>query len=316
MGIPKRLNIFICYRRNDTAPSAGRLYDRLSKRFGHEHVFMDIDTVMPGDDFIAVIEEKIASCDVALVLIGLSWLGERNAGGQQRINRTEDFVRLEIASALKHGVLVIPVLIDGTPMPTTANLPDDLAPLARRHALEIRNNRFNEDVNRLVESIVRARYKKRTHATWQRLLGWTVVVALIVMVAIVGFKLRKLLDRQQASISEANAPKALQQDKWAGSWQYVCETKQGMVQGKMRLKIVGKTDVVGEYNDTIASGSIEGIIGEHSESLTETWNNARGQVGKFRFILSPEAESFEGHYSMSPTSSPPEYSNKWSGSRK
>jgi hypothetical protein len=171
MRMPKIMNIFISYRRNDTAPYAGRLYDRLSEHFGREHVFIDIDTMKPGDDFVAVIEEKVAACDVALVLIGSRWLGDANDQVPPRIDRTEDFVRLEVVSALKHGVRVIPVLVDGTPKPPTANLPDDLALLARRHALEISNNRFHEDVNRLIEAIVSAKRKKRNYIFWHRLLG-------------------------------------------------------------------------------------------------------------------------------------------------
>jgi hypothetical protein len=139
---------------------------------------------------------------------------------------------------------------------------------------------------------------------------------LIAIVAVLGFKLWKLPNRQLEAVSEVNAKNAILQNKWAGAWQYVCETKQGVVQGEMLLKLIEKADVVGEYSDTIAAGNIEGKIGDLSDSLTGTWKYARGQVGQFRFKLSPGGKSFEGNYSMSPTSSPPENANKWNGSRK
>jgi TIR domain-containing protein len=76
--------IFICYRRDDTSPYAGRLYDHLSARFGPDRVFMDIDTIRPGDDFVQVISDRVAACDVLIAVIGKRWLASsdpRGAGG-------------------------------------------------------------------------------------------------------------------------------------------------------------------------------------------------------------------------------------------
>ena len=66
--------IFICYRRDDASPYAGRLYDHISARFGSQRVFMDIDTIRPGDDFVQVISGRVAACDALIAVIGKNWL--------------------------------------------------------------------------------------------------------------------------------------------------------------------------------------------------------------------------------------------------
>ena len=82
--------IFISYRRDDSGGWAGRLYDRLSQHFGRENVFMDIDTIEPGLDFVAVIEQAVGSCDALVALIGRQWLTITDAldGGGSIIRRT------------------------------------------------------------------------------------------------------------------------------------------------------------------------------------------------------------------------------------
>jgi tetratricopeptide (TPR) repeat protein len=142
--------IFISYRREDSGGWAGRLYDRLSQHFGDEHVFMDIDAIEPGLDFVEVIQQAVLSCDVLIALIGRQWLKVTDATGQPRLAHPEDFVRLEIATALERNIRVIPVLVQDAPMPRSADLPDDLKSLSRRNALEISATRFHSDVDRLI----------------------------------------------------------------------------------------------------------------------------------------------------------------------
>jgi len=103
--------IFISYRRDDSGGWAGRLYDRISQHFGRDHVFMDIDTIEPGLDFVEVIEQAVGSCDALLALIGRQWLTLTDDDGQRRLDNPEDFVRLEIAAALVRNIRVIPVLV-------------------------------------------------------------------------------------------------------------------------------------------------------------------------------------------------------------
>jgi TIR domain len=145
--------IFISYRREDTSPYAGRLYDHLSAHFGADRVFMDLDTIRPGDDFVQVISDKVGACDVLIALIGAQWVRSVNARGHRRLDDPNDFVRLEIASALNRKVRVIPALIEGATMPDGGELPKDIAPLTRRNAIEIRNSMFRQNVARLIQAI-------------------------------------------------------------------------------------------------------------------------------------------------------------------
>jgi TIR domain len=142
--------IFISYRRADSGASAGRLHDRLREHFGRDNVFMDIDTIEPGLDFTEVIERTVASCDVLIALIGRQWLTSTDAAGQRRLDDPEDFVRREVATALRRHIRVIPVLIQGTPMPRAADLPDELQPLTRRNALDLSDTHFHRDVDELI----------------------------------------------------------------------------------------------------------------------------------------------------------------------
>jgi hypothetical protein len=147
--------IFISYRREDSIAHAGRLYDRLSTHFGRDGVFMDIDTIDLGVDFVDALMQTVASCDVLIAVIGKQWLNARDEEGRRRLDNPEDFVRVEISAALERGVRVIPVLVGGSRMPQSADLPDQLAKLARRNALDIPDMHFGEVVGRLITSLER-----------------------------------------------------------------------------------------------------------------------------------------------------------------
>jgi ribose transport system substrate-binding protein len=148
--------VFISYRRDDSSAWAGRLYDRLFQHFSQNEIFMDVDTIEPGVDFVEAIEEVIGACDVLIAVIGSRWLTSSDRGGRRRLDIPEDIVRLEIATALKRGIRVVPVLVDGATMPEVGELPDDLKALVRRNAVEIGHNRFNADSERLVTALERA----------------------------------------------------------------------------------------------------------------------------------------------------------------
>ena len=143
--------IFINYRREDSIGYAGRIYDRISTRFGKERVFMDIDTISPGDDFRQTIEHTCASSAVVLALMAKSWATLTDKSGRRRLDNPRDFVRLELARALATNIRVIPVLLDEAEMPDPDSLPEDLKDLAYRHALQISSLRFHHDIDRMIE---------------------------------------------------------------------------------------------------------------------------------------------------------------------
>lgn len=128
--------VFISYRRSDTtAGYASWIYDRLKEHLGADHVFMDVDSLPIGVDFFDQLERALQGCEVALVLMGPAWLAE-GEDRRSRLDDPEDFVRLEVATALESsGVRVVPVLVDGATMPDVSRLPEDIRPLTRRQAL-------------------------------------------------------------------------------------------------------------------------------------------------------------------------------------
>ena len=147
---------FISYRRDDAAGYAGRLHESLERRFGASEVFRDVDTLEPGQDFVKAIEARLVACRVMIVIIGREWVDARNAAGTRRLDDPLDFVRLEVAAGLtRPDVLVVPVLVEGASMPAASQLPANLQLLARRHAVSVRDETWDADVDRLVAAVDR-----------------------------------------------------------------------------------------------------------------------------------------------------------------
>src|SRR5215207_4361925 len=134
--------IFISYRRDDSSGYAGRLRDALVKRFGVNQIFMDIDAVMAGEDFYEVTERSVQSCDILIAIIGKQWLTISN-GGVRRLYEPDDFLRLEITTALSRNIPVVPVLVQGAAIPRAQDLPADIKSLTRRKAFEIGDARWD-----------------------------------------------------------------------------------------------------------------------------------------------------------------------------
>ena len=145
--------IFISYRRDDSAGYAGRLYDRLVAHFGAERVFMDVEGIEPGLDFVVAIEEAVGSCRVLIAVIGDEWTTAADAAGRRRLDDPNDFIRLETGAALQRGIRVVPVLVGGAVMPQIADLPDDLKALTRRQAIEINHKQWEASTGELIRTL-------------------------------------------------------------------------------------------------------------------------------------------------------------------
>jgi len=147
--------IFVSYRRQDTQSATGRLCDKLQTHFGPDQVFHDIESIEAGSDFAATIASKIAASSVVLVMIGRHWIDVTGDDGRSRLFDPGDYVRLEIAAALQHGVPVIPVLVEGAAIPSPSKLPEPIAALATRQVHEITEQRWQYDSDLLVKQIER-----------------------------------------------------------------------------------------------------------------------------------------------------------------
>jgi hypothetical protein len=179
-------NIFISYRREDAAPWAGRICDRLEAAFGADHVFMDVEDIAPGADFVEAIEARVASCDILLAIIGPKWLATLRARAQD-----SDYVEHEIQAALRRNIRVIPVLVGGVKLPDERELPPALSSLARRQAVELRDSAFDQDVTEFLAGL-------RSRDTPRRLI-WIILIAGVAL-ALAGAAIFLTLSRRQAAL--------------------------------------------------------------------------------------------------------------------
>ena len=153
--------IFISYRRADSADVTGRIYDRLREHFGKSAIFKDVDSIPPGVDFREHLEKAVGKCQVFLVVIGDKWLEATEARRRNRLHDPDDFVRIEIESALKRNIPIIPLLVRGTSMPAEEKLPPSLRKLVYRNGISIRSDPdFHGDMDRLIEAISNYRNRK------------------------------------------------------------------------------------------------------------------------------------------------------------
>jgi uncharacterized protein with WD repeat len=145
--------IFMSYRRGDTQWAARGIYDRLVANFDRRNIFRDLDAIPPGVRFRDFIEEKISESDVFLLLIGKTWASYEDEAGRRRLEQPRDPVRLEVETALRLGIPIIPVLVEGAPMPAERDLVPSIVDLLEFNAAEVSDSRWEYDVDRLSRGI-------------------------------------------------------------------------------------------------------------------------------------------------------------------
>lgn len=154
LGRKSKSKIFICYRRSgEGAGFGGRIADKLVKHFGHAQCFRDIENIEKGTDFVESIKYATSICELLLVVIGPDWITLKDEQGNVKIQDKNDFVRLEVGTALARGIRVIPVLVGGAKVPSEEQLPEDLKPLVRRQSHELTDQRWDYDSDQLLKSI-------------------------------------------------------------------------------------------------------------------------------------------------------------------
>jgi hypothetical protein len=221
-------SVFISYRREDSEGQARALFQDLVSRLGKDAVFMDVDSIALGRDFREVLQERLASCDLMLVLIGRDWLSGKDDSGRRRLDNPADFVRLEIAAALKRKIPITPLLLRGAQMPNAEQLPENIGELAYRNGFELSHNRWNSDVLELIKrlglggpddassggegrspAVVPQPSKKR----------WLVIAAVLAIVAIAGAGTRFLYlgKGAQQKTAEASQPGIATSTKLGGA---------------------------------------------------------------------------------------------------
>lgn len=148
--------VFISYRREDSEWQAHEIYTAILRTSGANKadVFIDVDSIPLGVNFKDYIDAKVAEADVLLALIGHHWLDARNpTTGAQRLRDPDDFVRIEIASALRRKIKVIPIFLDGAKLPDDDHLPEELRELRFQNGIEVTRQSFDSDVERLLSGL-------------------------------------------------------------------------------------------------------------------------------------------------------------------
>jgi hypothetical protein len=198
--------IFISYRREDSAGDAGRLADHLHQRFGAARVFLDIDTIEPGTDFVDVLQASVQQTAVMLVVIGPRWATLRGADGTPRLEDPKDFVRHEVEAALGRGIPVVPVLVQGAALPRAADVPASLTPLMTRQAAVLDHADFHDDVERLCDRLAPV-LERGTFMRWARVRRrWLAAsAAILLVIAVAGYFATPARDagRQETSTAPA-----------------------------------------------------------------------------------------------------------------
>jgi hypothetical protein len=184
------MKVFISYRREDTASAAGRIYDRLTRVLAKSHVFFDVSAIKGGEDFEKSIESAIASSNAALIFIGGRWLEPTPPANSVRILELRDYVRAEVRGALSRPILVLPILVEGAPMPRPEQLPEDVRAITTKNALPLRHESFDDDTENILAALfgtsAKARAWENKGSLWSKIVGAAggVTVSLAIMLAI------------------------------------------------------------------------------------------------------------------------------------
>ncbi|MGE3229297.1 MAG: toll/interleukin-1 receptor domain-containing protein [Hyphomicrobium sp.] len=217
------------YRREDTSAAAGRLYDRLVRSFSKDAVFMDVDAISPGANFVQVLDHHVGRATIFLAVIGSDWMTVKNAQGVRRIDAADDFVRTEIASAIKRGIKVIPVLIDNADMPSPRELPSDIQALSHLNAVRIRHERFDDDADTLVRSLGGNTKDAAQRAKKARM--WRSLAAAILIGGLLSTGAYWLYNKREQEPSGSNV------DKFVGTWRNVNSETDGITRVNIQSRL-------------------------------------------------------------------------------
>ncbi len=184
-------NIFISYRKDDSKWNTQILYDRLTQFFPAKSLFKDFNTIKAGENYRNSIDNALEKCHVLLVVMGKDWLNITDTDKRRRLENPEDLVRIEIASALKRNIRVIPVLFDNIDMPASSSLPEDLQPLTLRQCISVSETNFDYDIRHLAEAI-KNKAIENTHTPFlTSLLKYRIIIPALCFI-IIGWLINKL----------------------------------------------------------------------------------------------------------------------------
>ena len=200
--------VFLSYRRDDSHDITDRIYDWLIRARGRRNIFKDVDAIPLGRNFHQVIRDAVGRCDILLAVIGPGWLTAAKVPGMRRIDDPDDFVRMEIETALERDIPIVPLLVNNATMPTAEDLPPSLRPLAYRNGMPVRPDPdFRRDMERLIAALKTRSPLPRWLPVRRWLLGAAVVAALTLLLAILAMTSGRVpFVRQRAVTNPPDGP--------------------------------------------------------------------------------------------------------------
>jgi pterin-4a-carbinolamine dehydratase len=158
---------FVSYRRDDASAEAINIKSALGRHFGSECAFMDTSSISVGSQWESVIKSALETANTMIVVIGPSWLtAGQTEFGERRIEDSEDWVRRELLESLASAKRVVPVLVRGAKFPPESALPDVLRALTKLHALEIRRDYWDHDIQLLLAQLDDRRATRSDGGQW------------------------------------------------------------------------------------------------------------------------------------------------------
>ena len=263
-----RRQIFISYRRDDEPGMATALYFQLEQKFTGERIFMDVEgDIRPGKDFVRIINQQVAECDVMLVMVGRGWLSAASDEGERRLDNPEDFIRLEIESAIQLDKLVIPVLINKTDMPRASELPTTLKPFARFQAVRLTQERVRADMSGIANHIsqaltdIESERAAKESRSWEEIRDTTDP-------ALVRNHLQRFPDGPTAESAQTKLAVLERDSRAAAQWRTISDTNQPeIIEQFIR-------DFPGSAFTAQAKGRLDEI---HRAREHDAWDAARGE---------------------------------------
>jgi len=273
------VRLFISYRRNEDAGFAGRLTDALEAAFGTDAVFRDIDDIRPGEDFVDALNTQLERVDLIVVLIGPSWM-RPSQDGVRRLDRSDDFVRMEIATGIAAGKALLPVLVAGAPMPREDDLPPAIKALARHQAFTLSDAGWASDIARMVAAI-------KAIVPLRRRLRWQPIGKAAAVLAIAGL-LAFALDLQRGDATSTQRKSVEAAQNLAGRWTSRVRYDWGAVHEETLVLRVSNGEVHGSVSylgvaRTVEQGKLAGDRLSFITRSQETLGNAPSREVTHRY---------------------------------
>ena len=154
--------VFISYRRADSSAAARWLFSAIQRTFGPDSVFMDTEAIRVSAEWPKAILSGLERATHLIAVVGPYWLRVTDDFGRRRIDRDDDWVKTEISHAIEHQKRILPIVLTKDGLPRAEALPDDIQKLAYIQSFELRDDRWESDLNLLLRELEGQGFRRTT----------------------------------------------------------------------------------------------------------------------------------------------------------